>query len=79
MLQCAALLFAAMEQLSFGFTQEEFAEDEVHQKPYCSLRVIVMQRISECDALFFFGAEQNPTAVRIPGAACSYKHASCKY
>ena len=48
-----------MEQLSFGFTQEEIAEDEVHQKPYCSWRVSVMQRISECDA--FFGCKTRKT------------------
>ena len=42
------------------------------------MRVGVMQRISECDALFF-RLEQNPTAVRIPGTACSYKHESSKH
>ena len=58
---CSRLLFASIEQLRFHARRLIGHTALMHKKLSLLLRVM-MQRISECDAIFF-GAQQNPTAV----------------
>ena len=73
---CSRLLFASIEQLRFHARRLIGHTALMHKKLSLLLRVM-MQRISECDAIFF-GAQQNPTAVSIlvQPAHRSIRHAS---
>ena len=72
----AAELFAAIEQLRTVSRQKKTTD---HKR--CCTKKLFLQLARDAGSRvmqFFFWA-QNPTAVRIPGAAGSQKHTSCNY